>query len=103
MVGEMEKKDYLKSWNYFKCKSRYIKKSYRSDINIVSYCNEFFSAISRRDNWAFKPSEINSKNQGYVKAICMSDLDKEANIYSVLLEELKAFEPYDNVAIIAKN
>ena len=32
----------------------------------------------------------------------MSDLDKEANIYSVLLEELKAFEPYDNVAIIAR-
>ena len=79
-----------------------LKKSYRSDINIVSYCNEFFSAISRKDNWAFKPSEINSKNQGYVKAICMSDLDKEANIYSVLLEELKAFEPYDNVAIIAR-
>ena len=62
-----------------------LKKSYRSDINIVSYCNEFFSAISRKDNWAFKPSEINSKNQGYVKAICMSDLYKEANIYSVLL------------------
>ncbi len=79
-----------------------LKKSYRSDINIVSYCNEFFSAISRKDNWAFKPSEINSKNQGYVKAICMTDLDKEANIYSVLLEELKAFEPYDNVAIIAR-
>ena len=79
-----------------------LKKSYRSDINIVSYCNEFFSAISRKDNWPFKPSEINSKNQGYVKAICMSDLDKEANIYLVLLEELKAFEPYDNVAIIAR-
>ena len=77
-------------------------KSYRSDINIVSYCNELFSAISKKDNWAFNPSEINSKNQGYVKAICISDCNEEDNIYSVLLEELKAFEPYDNVAIIAR-
>ena len=77
-------------------------KSYRSDINIVYYCNELFSAISKKDNWAFNPSEINSKNQGYVKAICISDCNEEDNIYSVLLEELKAFEPYDNVAIIAR-
>ena len=77
-------------------------KSYRSDINIVSYCNELFSTISKKDDWSFKPSEINSKNQGYVKAISMSDLDEDTNIYSVLLEELKAFEPYDNVAIIAR-
>ena len=77
-------------------------KSYRSDINIVSYCNELFSAISKKDNWTFNPSEINSKNQGYVKAICMSNLDEDTNIYSVLLNELKTFEPYDNVAIIAR-
>ena len=83
-------------------KKESLTKSYRSDINIVSYCNELFSAISKKDNWAFNPSEINSKNQGYVKAICISDCNEEDNIYSVLLEELKAFEPYDNVAIIAR-
>ena len=77
-------------------------KSYRSDINIVSYCNELFSSISKIDNWPFSPSEINSKNQGYVKAICMSDYDEEATIYSVLLKELRRFAPYDNVAIIAR-
>ena len=79
-----------------------LKKSYRSDINIVSYCNELFSTISKKDNWPFNPSEINSKNQGYVKAICMSDQGEEDNIYSVLLEELQHFAPYDNVAIIAR-
>ena len=79
-----------------------LKKSYRSDINIVSYCNELFSTISKKDNWPFNPSEINSKNQGYIKAICMSDQDEEDNIYSVLLEELQHFAPYDNVAIIAR-
>ena len=79
-----------------------LKKSYRSDINIVSYCNELFSTISKKDNWPFNSSEINSKNQGYVKAICMSDQGEEDNIYSVLLEELQHFAPYDNVAIIAR-
>ena len=79
-----------------------LKKSYRSDINIVSYCNELFSTISKKDNWPFNPSEINSKNQGYIKAICMSDQGEEDNIYSVLLEELQHFAPYDNVAIIAR-
>ena len=79
-----------------------LKKSYRSDINIVSYCNELFSTISKKDNWPFNPSEINSKNQGYVKAICMNDQGEEDNIYSVLLEELQHFAPYDNVAIIAR-
>ena len=86
-------------------------KSYRSDRNIVSYCNQFFKAIEKIEDWKFPISEVNSKNDGYVKAICIKDLQdkiedeeqkKELNINTVLLEELKNFEPYDNVAIIAR-
>jgi len=86
-------------------------KSYRSDRNIVSYCNQFFKAIEKIEDWKFSISEVNSKNDGYVKAICIKDLQdkiedeeqkKELNINTVLLQELKNFEPYDNVAIIAR-
>ena len=86
-------------------------KSYRSDRNIVSYCNQFFKAIEKIEDWKFSTSEINSKNDGYVKAICIKDLQdkiedeeqkKELNINTILLQELKKFEPYDNVAIIAR-
>ncbi|MDC7956504.1 UvrD-helicase domain-containing protein, partial [Fusobacterium simiae] len=86
-------------------------KSYRSDKNIVSYCNQLFSAIGKMENWEFPTSEVNSKNDGYVKAICVKDLQdeiededlkKEININSVLLKELKKFESYDNMAIIAR-
>lgn len=86
-------------------------KSYRSDRNIVSYCNQFFKAIEKIEDWKFPTSEVNSKNDGYVKAICIKDLQdeiedeeqkKEFNINTVLLQELKKFEPYDNVAIIAR-
>lgn len=86
-------------------------KSYRSDRNIVSYCNQFFKAIEKIEDWKFPTSEVNSKNDGYVKAICIKDLQdkiedeeqkKEFNINTVLLQELKNFEPYDNVAIIAR-
>ena len=86
-------------------------KSYRSDRNIVSYCNQFFKAIEKMEDWKFSTSEINSKNDGYVKAICIKDLQdeiedeeqkKELNINTVLLQELKKIEPYDNVAIIAR-
>ncbi|WCB32932.1 exodeoxyribonuclease V subunit beta [Fusobacterium nucleatum] len=85
--------------------------SYRSDRNIVSYCNQFFKAIEKIEDWKFPISEVNSKNDGYVKAICIKDLQdkiedeeqkKELNINTVLLQELKNFEPYDNVAIIAR-
>ncbi|WP_405352105.1 UvrD-helicase domain-containing protein [Fusobacterium animalis] len=86
-------------------------KSYRSDRNIVSYCNQFFKAIEKIEDWKFPTSEVNSKNDGYVKAICIKDLQdkiedeeqkKKININTVLLQELKKFEPYDNVAIIAR-
>ena len=86
-------------------------KSYRSDRNIVSYCNQFFKAIEKIEDWKFPISEVNSRNDGYVKAICIKDLQdkiedeeqkKELNINTVLLQELKNFEPYDNVAIIAR-
>ena len=86
-------------------------KSYRSDRNIVSYCNQFFKAIEKIEDWKFLTSEVNSKNDGYVKAICIKDLQdeiedeeqkKELNINTVLLQELKNFKPYDNVAIIAR-
>ena len=86
-------------------------KSYRSDRNIVSYCNQFFKAIEKIEDWKFSISEVNSKNDGYVKAICIKDLQdkiedeeqkKELNINTVLLQKLKKFEPYDNVAIIAR-
>ena len=86
-------------------------KSYRSDRNIVSYCNQFFKAIEKIEDWKFPISEVNSKNDGYVKAICIKDLQdkiedeeqkKELNINTVLLQELKNFDPYDNVAIIAR-
>ena len=86
-------------------------KSYRSDRNIVSYCNQFFKVIEKIEDWKFPTSEVNSKNDGYVKAICIKDLQdkiedeeqkKEFNINTVLLQELKKFEPYDNVAIIAR-
>ena len=86
-------------------------KSYRSDRNIVSYCNQFFKTIEKIEDWKFPISEVNSKNDGYVKAICIKDLQdkiedeeqkKELNINTVLLQELKKFEPYDNVAIIAR-
>ncbi|WP_338952734.1 UvrD-helicase domain-containing protein [Fusobacterium nucleatum] len=86
-------------------------KSYRSDRNIVSYCNQFFKAIEKIEDWKFLTSEVNSKNDGYVKAICIKDLQdkiedeekkKEVNINTILLQELKKFEPYDNVAIIAR-
>ena len=86
-------------------------KSYRSDRNIVSYCNQFFKAIEKIEDWKFPTSEVNSKNDGYVKAICIKDLQdkiedeeqkKELNINTVLLEELKKIVPYDNVAIIAR-
>ncbi|MHB9306406.1 UvrD-helicase domain-containing protein [Fusobacterium polymorphum] len=86
-------------------------KSYRSDRNIVSYCNQFFKAIEKIEDWKFPINEVNSKNDGYVKAICIKDLQdkiedeeekKEININTVLLQELKKFEPYDNVAIIAR-
>ena len=86
-------------------------KSYRSDRNIVSYCNQFFKTIEKIEDWKFPISEVNSKNDGYVKAICIKDLrDKvedeeqkeELNINTILLQELKKFEPYDNVAIIAR-
>ena len=86
-------------------------KSYRSDRNIVSYCNQFFKAIEKIEDWKFPTSEVNSKNDGYVKAICIKDLQdkiedeeqkKELNINTVLLQELKNFEPYDNIAIIAR-
>ena len=88
-----------------------LSKSYRSDRNIVSYCNQFFKAIEKIEDWKFPTSEVNSKNDGYVKAICIKDLQdeiedeeqkKEFNINTVLLQELKKFEPYDNVAIIAR-
>ena len=86
-------------------------KSYRSDRNIVSYCNQFFKVIEKIEDWKFPTSEVNSKNDGYVKAICIKDLQdeiedeeqkKELNINTVLLQELKNFEPYDNIAIIAR-
>ena len=86
-------------------------KSYRSDRNIVSYCNQFFKAIEKIEDWKFSISEVNSKNDGYVKAICIKDLQdkiedeeqkKELNINTILLQELKKFYPYDNVAIIAR-
>lgn len=86
-------------------------KSYRSDRNIVSYCNQFFKAIEKIEDWKFPTSEVNSKNDGYVKAICIKDLQdkiedeeqkKELNINTMLLQELKKFYPYDNVAIIAR-
>ena len=86
-------------------------KSYRSDRNIVSYCNQFFKAIEKIEDWKFPTSEVNSKNDGYVKAICIKDLQdkiedeeqkKELNINTILLQELKNFEPYDNIAIIAR-
>ena len=86
-------------------------KSYRSDRNIVSYCNQFFKTIEIIEDWKFPISEVNSKNDGYVKAICIKDLrdkvedeeqKKELNINTILLQELKKFEPYDNVAIIAR-
>lgn len=86
-------------------------KSYRSDRNIVSYCNQFFKAIEKIEDWKFPTSEVNSKNDGYVKAICIKDLQdkmedeeqkKELNINTILLQELKKFYPYDNVAIIAR-
>ncbi|EUB36154.1 MULTISPECIES: UvrD-helicase domain-containing protein [Fusobacterium] len=86
-------------------------KSYRSDRNIVSYCNQFFKAIEKIEDWKFSTSEVNSKNDGYVKAICIKDLQdkiedeeqkKELNINTVLLQELKKIVPYDNVAIIAR-
>ena len=86
-------------------------KSYRSDRNIVSYCNQFFKTIEKIEDWKFPISEVNSKNDGYVKAICIKDLQdkiedeeqkEELNINTVLLQELKKFEPYDNVAIIAR-
>ncbi|WP_405354471.1 UvrD-helicase domain-containing protein [Fusobacterium polymorphum] len=86
-------------------------KSYRSDRNIVSYCNQFFKAIEKIEDWKFPTSEVNSKNDGYVKAICIKDLQdkiedeeqkKELNISTILLQELKKFYPYDNVAIIAR-
>ena len=86
-------------------------KSYRSDRNIVFYCNQFFKVIEKIEDWKFPISEVNSKNDGYVKAICIKDLQdkieddeqkKELNINTVLLQELKNFEPYDNVAIIAR-
>ena len=88
-----------------------LKISYRSDRNIVSYCNQFFETIEKVEDWEFSTSGVNSKNDGYVKAICIKDLQdkeededkkKEININSVLLKELKKFEPYDNVAIIAR-
>ena len=86
-----------------------LKVSYRSDKNIVSYCNQFFETIDKIEDWPFRPSGINSKNEGYVKAICIKDLqDKEedekekVNINTVLLQELEKFVPYDNVAIIAR-
>ncbi|EHO79402.1 hypothetical protein HMPREF9942_00405 [Fusobacterium animalis F0419] len=86
-------------------------KSYRSDRNIVSYCNQFFKAIEKIEDWKFPTSEVNSKNDGYVKAICIKDLQdeiedeeqkKKVNINTMLLQELKKFYPYDNVAIIAR-
>ncbi|WP_338985180.1 UvrD-helicase domain-containing protein [Fusobacterium nucleatum] len=86
-------------------------KSYRSDRNIVYYCNQFFKAIEKIEDWKFPTSEVNSKNDGYVKAICIKDLQnkieddeqkKELNINTILLQELKKFYPYDNVAIIAR-
>ena len=86
-------------------------KSYRSDRNIVSYCNQFFKAIEKIEDWKFSISEVNSRNDGYVKAICIKDLQdkiedeeqkKELNINTILLQELKKFYPYDNVAIIAR-
>ncbi len=86
-------------------------KSYRSDRNIVSYCNQFFKTIEKIEDWKFPISEVNSKNDGYVKTICIKDLrdkvedeeqKKELNINTILLQELKNFEPYDNVAIIAR-
>mgnify|MGYP000862097291 CR=1 FL=1 len=86
-------------------------KSYRSDRNIVSYCNQFFKTIEKIEDWKFPISEVNSKNDGYVKAICIKDLrdkvedeeqKKELNINTILLQELKKFEPYDNIAIIAR-
>ena len=88
-----------------------LKVSYRSDRNIVSYCNQFFKTIEKIEDWPFPISEVNSKNEGYVKAICIKDLqDKEedekekekVNINTVLLQELEKFAPYDNVAIIAR-
>uniref|UniRef100_UPI0028E3E1AD UvrD-helicase domain-containing protein n=1 Tax=Fusobacterium hwasookii TaxID=1583098 RepID=UPI0028E3E1AD len=88
-----------------------LKVSYRSDRNIVSYCNQFFETIEKVEDWEFSTSGVNSKNDGYVKAICIKDLQdkiedeeqkKELNINTVLLQELKNFEPYDNVAIIAR-
>ncbi|QQS86572.1 UvrD-helicase domain-containing protein [Fusobacterium canifelinum] len=86
-------------------------KSYRSDRNIVFYCNQFFKAIEKIEDWKFPTSEVNSKNDGYVKAICIKDLQdkiedeekkKEVNINTILLEELKKLKTYDNVAIIAR-
>ena len=86
-----------------------LKVSYRSDKNIVSYCNQFFETIDKIEDWPFRPSGINSKNEGYVKAICIKDLQdkeedekEEVNINTVLLQELEKFAPYDNVAIIAR-
>ncbi|WP_338968121.1 UvrD-helicase domain-containing protein [Fusobacterium nucleatum] len=106
-----EKKLFENLETILEAKKDSLDKSYRSDRNIVSYCNQFFKAIEKIEDWKFPISEVNSKNDGYVKAICIKDLQdkiedeeqkKELNINTILLQELKKFYPYGNVAIIAR-
>ena len=106
-----EKKLFENLETILEAKKDSLDKSYRSDRNIVSYCNQFFKAIEKIEDWKFPISEVNSKNDGYVKAICIKDLQdkiedeeqkKELNINTILLQELKKFYPYGNVAIISR-
>ena len=104
-----EKRLFEKLYEILDAKEDPLKVSYRSDRNIVSYCNQFFKTIEKIEDWPFPISEVNSKNEGYVKAICIKDLQdkeedekEEVNINTVLLQELEKFAPYDNVAIIAR-
>ena len=79
--------------------------SYRSDLNVVNYCNRICKNISEENNWRFEESKINSKKEGYVKTLCLEDFTKEdenLTLNDLLLEELKKINSDDDVAILAR-
>ena len=77
--------------------------SYRSDKNIVDYTNNYFMKKKVENDWKFEPITANSKKEGFVKKIeIICNGSDEKIIYKTLIDEIKKYNSYEDVAIISR-
>lgn len=80
--------------------------SYRSDINIVDYTNEFFNKVNaQNEDWSFTESKAFSKKNGYVEVKSVSQKEDSDDYYLETLVKIlkeKFNSNYNDIAIIAR-